>query len=73
MNRGSGKAINAFARIFTQSELHPFRQRKYGEQALLIYQTRARREWHDQKNKQELQYRSSKRQPHPKLLQGGPR
>src|SRR5271169_5010753 len=44
----SEKAINAFAHFFTQLELHPFRQREYGEQALLVYQARARREWHDQ-------------------------
>ncbi|KAF8802283.1 hypothetical protein BYT27DRAFT_7113339 [Phlegmacium glaucopus] len=44
----SEKAINAFAQLFTQLELHPFRQREFGEWALIIYQARVRREWHDQ-------------------------
>ncbi|KAF8817296.1 hypothetical protein BYT27DRAFT_7247519 [Phlegmacium glaucopus] len=44
----SEKAINAFAQIFTQLELHPYRQREFGERALIIYQARVRREWHDQ-------------------------
>lgn len=43
-----GKAINAFAQLFTQLELHPYRQREYGERALITYQARVRREWHDQ-------------------------
>jgi hypothetical protein len=42
------KAINAFAQLFTQLELHPFRQREFGERALITYQARVRREWHDQ-------------------------
>ena len=42
------KAINAFAQLFTQLELHPYRQRDFGEWALIIYQARVRREWHDQ-------------------------
>ena len=42
------KAINAFAQLFTQLELHPYRQRDFGERALIIYQARVRREWHDQ-------------------------
>ena len=42
------KAINAFAQLFTQLELHPYRQREFGERALIIYQARVRREWHDQ-------------------------
>jgi hypothetical protein len=42
------KAIMAFAQLFTQLELHPFRQREYGERALITYQARVRREWHDQ-------------------------
>ncbi|KAF8805469.1 hypothetical protein BYT27DRAFT_7104489 [Phlegmacium glaucopus] len=44
----SEKAINAFAQFFTQLELHPYRQCDFGEQALIIYQARVRREWHDQ-------------------------
>jgi hypothetical protein len=44
----SEKAINAFAQFFTQLELHPFRQREFGERALITYQARVRREWHDQ-------------------------
>ncbi|KAF8799132.1 hypothetical protein BYT27DRAFT_7121639 [Phlegmacium glaucopus] len=44
----SEKAINAFAQLFTQLELHPYRQREFGERALVIYQARVRREWHDQ-------------------------
>ena len=42
------KAITSFAQLFTQLELHPFRQREYGERALITYQARVRREWHDQ-------------------------
>ena len=44
----SDKAINAFAQLFTQLELHPLRQREFGERALIVYQARVRREWHDQ-------------------------
>src|SRR5271156_4654302 len=44
----SQKAITAFAQLFTQLELHPLRQREYGERALITYQARVRREWHDQ-------------------------
>ncbi|KAF8806828.1 hypothetical protein BYT27DRAFT_7242549 [Phlegmacium glaucopus] len=44
----SDKAINAFAQFFTQLELHPYRQRDFGERALILYQARVRREWHDQ-------------------------
>ena len=44
----SAKAINAFAQLFTQLELYPFCQREFGEQALIVYQARVRREWHDQ-------------------------
>ena len=42
------KAVNAFAQLFTQLELHPFRQQDHGERALITYQARVRREWHDQ-------------------------
>jgi hypothetical protein len=42
------KAINATAQFFTQLELHPLRQREFGERALITYQSRVRREWHDQ-------------------------
>ncbi|KAF8814085.1 hypothetical protein BYT27DRAFT_7206364 [Phlegmacium glaucopus] len=34
----SDKAINAFAQLFTQLELHLYRQREFGEKALIIYQ-----------------------------------
>src|SRR5271156_2424146 len=44
----SEKAITAFAQLFTQLELHPLRQREFGERALITYQARVRREWHDQ-------------------------
>ena len=44
----SEKAINAFAQLFTRLELHPYRQREFGERALITYQARVRREWHDQ-------------------------
>lgn len=44
----SEKAINAFAQFFTQLELHPYRQREFGERALIVYQARVRREWHNQ-------------------------
>ena len=42
------KAVNAFAQLFTKLELHPYRQREFGERALVTYQARVRREWHDQ-------------------------
>ena len=38
----SQKAITAFAQLFTQLELHPLRQREYGERALITYQARVR-------------------------------
>ena len=44
----SEKAITAFAQLFTQLELHPLRQREFGEKALITYQAKVRREWHDQ-------------------------
>ena len=44
----SARAITAFAQLFTQLELHPYRQREFGERALITYQARVRREWHDQ-------------------------
>lgn len=44
----SAKAIKAFAQLFTELELHPYRQRDFGEKALITYQARVRREWHDQ-------------------------
>ena len=44
----SVKAINVFAQLFTQLELHPLRQREFGEWALIVYQAWVRREWHDQ-------------------------
>src|SRR5271156_4993890 len=44
----SEKAITAFTQLFTQLELHPLRQREFGERALISYQAKVRREWHDQ-------------------------
>jgi len=44
----SEQSIEAFAQMFARLELHPYRQREYGERAIIIYQARARREWHDQ-------------------------
>ena len=44
----SAKAVTAFAQLFTELELHQYRQREFGEKALLTYQARVRREWHDQ-------------------------
>ena len=44
----SEEVVNTFVQFFTQIEIHPYWQRDYGEQALLMYQARARREWHDQ-------------------------
>ena len=44
----SVKAITAFAQLFTQLELHPYRQQEFGERALITFQVRVRREWHDQ-------------------------
>lgn len=44
----SAKSITAFAQLFTQLELHQYRQREFGERALITYQARVRREWHDQ-------------------------
>ena len=44
----SEQSIEAFAQLFTHIEIHPYRQREYGERALIIYQARVRREWHDQ-------------------------
>ena len=41
------KAITALAEFFTHLEVHPFRQREFGEQALLTYQARVRQSWHD--------------------------
>ena len=44
----SAKAINAFAQLFTQLEMHPLCQREFGERALITYQARVHCEWHDQ-------------------------
>ena len=41
------KAITALAEFFTHLEVHPYRQREFGEQALLTYQARVRQNWHD--------------------------
>lgn len=42
------KAVTTLAQFFMNLEVHHFRQRAYGEHALLIYQARVRRNWHDQ-------------------------
>lgn len=42
------KAVTAFAQLFTELEINPLRQLEFGERTLIIYQARARREWHDQ-------------------------
>lgn len=42
------KAITALAQFFMNLEVHPYRQRAYGELALISYQARVRRDWHDQ-------------------------
>ena len=34
----SEKAINAFAQLLTKLELHPYRQREFGERAPITYQ-----------------------------------
>ncbi|KAF8802916.1 hypothetical protein BYT27DRAFT_7226233 [Phlegmacium glaucopus] len=47
-NAFNDQAINAFAQLFTQLELHPYRQHEFGERALIVYQAQVRREWHDQ-------------------------
>ena len=44
----SAKSVAAFAQLYTQLELHHYRQREFGERALITYQARVRREWHDQ-------------------------
>lgn len=41
------KAVNSMAHFFTQLEMHPYRQRDHGERALVVYQARVRRDWHD--------------------------
>ena len=43
----SEKAITTFAQLFTELELHPLRHQDFGKRTLIIYQARARREWHD--------------------------
>ena len=43
----SEKAITAFAQLFTELELHPLCHQDFGKRALIIYQARDRREWHD--------------------------
>ena len=44
----SEKVVNTSAQFFTQLEIHPYHQHELGEQALITYQARVRREWHDQ-------------------------
>ena len=40
--------VKALAEFFLNLEIHPSRTRKYGENILIIYQARVRRNWHDQ-------------------------
>jgi hypothetical protein len=40
--------IKSLAEFFLNLEIHPTRNRKHGENILLIYQARVRRNWHDQ-------------------------
>ncbi|KAF8815074.1 hypothetical protein BYT27DRAFT_6855695 [Phlegmacium glaucopus] len=47
-NRWPTKHIQAIAQFFMNLEVHPYRHRPFGERSLLIYQARARRNWHDQ-------------------------
>jgi hypothetical protein len=42
------KAVTTLAQFFMSLEVHHYRQRAYGEHALLVYQARVRRNWHDQ-------------------------
>ena len=44
----SAKSVATFTQLFTQLELHHYRQREFGERALITYQAQVRREWHDQ-------------------------
>ncbi|KAF8808236.1 hypothetical protein BYT27DRAFT_7255740 [Phlegmacium glaucopus] len=46
-NRWPTKHIQALAHFFMNLETHPYRHRPFGEKSLLIYQARARRNWHD--------------------------
>jgi hypothetical protein len=41
------KHVNALTQFFLQLEMHPFRSRPHGERILILYQARARRDWHD--------------------------
>jgi len=41
------KHVNALTEFFLQLEMHPVRNRPHGEKILILYQARARREWHD--------------------------
>jgi hypothetical protein len=41
------KAVMALAKFFTHLEVHPYRQREFGELALLTYQVCVRQSWHD--------------------------
>lgn len=41
-------AITALAQFYMNLEVHHYRQRAHGEHALIVYQARVRRNWHDQ-------------------------
>ncbi|KAF8800043.1 hypothetical protein BYT27DRAFT_7263187 [Phlegmacium glaucopus] len=47
-NQWPAKHIQAMVQFFMNLEVHPYRHRPFGERSLLIYQARARRNWHDQ-------------------------
>ena len=42
------KVVMTLAQFFMNLEVHHYRQQAYGEHALLTYQARMRRDWHDQ-------------------------
>ena len=42
------KVVTTLAQFFMNLEVHHYCQRAYGEHALLTYQARVRRDWHDQ-------------------------
>jgi hypothetical protein len=45
--RWPDKSITSLAQFFMNLEVHQYRQRAFREQALLVYQARVRRDWHD--------------------------
>ena len=51
VRKWSEQAVDAFAQFFTKLELRPYRQQEFGEQAILVYQARARGERHKMKTR----------------------